>query len=92
MTSDPREQLEALLQVAEACGLIIRRENLGGEGGGFCRIKGQGVIFVDLASDPFTQLTKCAQTLARTPQVEAHFLRPDLRALIEAHRQPTPEE
>jgi hypothetical protein len=79
---DAQDQLRALLELAEARGVEVRQERLGGEGGALCKIKGKWVLFVDESSDRVTQLSSTAAALARLGDWEQIYVRPDLRALL----------
>lgn len=76
---DLQDRFDQLLGLAERLGLTIRREPLGGEGGGYCVIKGKGVLFVDTLADLETRYDRTLTTLARLPQIEEHFVSPELR-------------
>lgn len=85
--ADLGDQLRSLVALAERCGVTLRFERLDGEGGGLCRVKGQDILFVDASADTATQLDQSAKALANHPAVEHCFVRPDLRAILDRHRQ-----
>jgi hypothetical protein len=77
---------DELLEAARKLGFAIRHARLGGAGGGVARFKSQSQLFVDLDADPADQIEQTARALAREPGLDALFLRPDVRELIDAHR------
>ena len=85
--ADLGDQLGSLVALAERCGVALRFEQLDGEGGGLCRVKGRDVLFVDASADTATQLDQSARALANHPAIERCFVRPDLRALLDRYRQ-----
>ena len=44
---DLETRLESLITLAEELGLTVRREPLGGDGGGYCVLRNQRILFVD---------------------------------------------
>lgn len=84
MSLDAR--LDDLIDAAQAVGIIIRREPLGGEGGGLCSLRGKRVLFVDTLSDSETRYERTLAALALLPELEARFLRPDVREDLERAR------
>ncbi|HEY3243101.1 MAG TPA: hypothetical protein VGM03_07095 [Phycisphaerae bacterium] len=79
--------LDDLIALAERVGIEVRREPLGGAGGGLCRLKGRRVLFLDYSADLATQIEQCLSALAQVPEVDSVFVLPDLRARIDAYRQ-----
>lgn len=57
------DRLEQTLKLAEQLGYTIRQEWLGGRGGGPCEIRGQKVLFIDLALSPLEQLEQAKLAL-----------------------------
>jgi hypothetical protein len=80
---DVQARLAELITLAESVGLAIRRETLGGSGGGMCTLKGQRVLFVDTAADPDTQYERTLAALAPLEQVQNHYLPPEVREDLE---------
>lgn len=83
---DLHDRLDALLNLAEQLGLSIRRESLGGEGGGLCRIKGQSVLFLDTAADLETRYERTLAALASHPGTDQHYLPPEVREDLDRQR------
>ncbi|QDV91481.1 hypothetical protein RAS2_25810 [Phycisphaerae bacterium RAS2] len=83
---DLHDRLDALLTLAEQLGLSIRRESLGGEGGGLCRIKGQSVLFLDTAADLETRYERTLAALAVHPGIDQHYLAPEVREDLDRQR------
>ena len=74
--------LEQALQAAAQLGYGVRREWLGGSGGGSCEIKGQKWIFLDLALSLPDQLEHMAETLRSEPGAACLPLSPALSRLV----------
>ena len=83
---DLQARLDELLRVAEAMGLTIKRVGLGGDGGGFCIVKGQKRLFVDIQADVETRYEHTLAAMASLPDVDTHFLLPEVREDIEEQR------
>ena len=80
---DSVSQLESVVEALGRLGIDLRRANLGGSGGGLCRIRGRPVVFIDLDADPATQLERTVQALTALPDAETVYLAPNLRLLME---------
>ena len=79
--------LNALLDLAEEMGIEVRRDFLGGEGGGLCRLKGKWVLFVDTAGSAAEQLATAAGALAGREELEEKYIVPQLREVLDAYRE-----
>lgn len=79
----PGELLSGLLALAERCGIELRLVNLQGEGEGFCRLRGQAVLFVDTSTTPEQQAETVARCLVEQVDLEARYIRPELRRFLE---------
>jgi hypothetical protein len=75
-----------MLMLLEQCHVEVRREHLGGGGGGLCRLRGKAVMFVDLDCDAATQTESCLVALAALPDIEARYLPPWVRERIDVLR------
>jgi len=80
------DRLDMLLALAEELGISIRREPLGGGGGGLCFLRGQRVMFVDTAADLDTRYERVLAGLAPLKELDNLYLRPEIREDIEAYR------
>jgi hypothetical protein len=78
--------IEDLIQLAEQVGIEVRREPMAGASGGLCRLKGRRVLFLDSSADLATQADQCLRGLAQVPEIDGVYVRPDLRARIDAYR------
>ena len=72
------EILDAALRLAERAGYQVRHEWLGGSGGGGCEVKGQKLLFVDLALGPQEQLDRVLDALRRDPSLADTAMPPPL--------------
>jgi len=79
-------QINTLLDFARAIDIEVRHASLGGDGGGLCTIRGKRVLFVDTAADVATRLEHTARAIAELPEIETHFIRPDIRELLADYR------
>lgn len=83
---DLQTRLDTLLSLAQELGLTVRREPLGGEGGGLCIIKGERVLFVDVLADIETRYERTLSALAGLPEIDQRYLAPEVRDDIERAR------
>ena len=77
------EILEDLLGLLEENGIEIRREPLGGQGGGLCMMKGKKLFFADTNADSADVAALCAGVIAENVDIESIYLRPEVREFIE---------
>jgi len=82
----PQDQIDECVRLAEQLGVQVRREVLGGAGGGLCRIRGRPVLILDATADLAAQLDQCLTGLANLPEIDSVYVRPDLRARLERAR------
>jgi hypothetical protein len=75
--------LEELLALLEANGVAIRKEPLGGSGGGLCTVKGQSIFFVDTQAPSAEVAALCSQAVSKTINIEQIYIKPELRQFIE---------
>ena len=75
--------LDELLGLLEAQNVIIRRDALGGAGGGLCSIKGKNIFFLDTQASTAEIAAKCAEALAKVADIEKLYIKPQVRELIE---------
>ena len=84
---DLQTRLDALVALADEIGLSVRREPLGGSGGGYCVLRGQRVLFVDTMADLESKYERTLAALAPLPEIDEKYLRPEIRDDIERFRQ-----
>ena len=75
--------LEELLSLLEASKVHIRREPMGGGGGGLCSVKGEFVFFLDTQASTGEMAARCAEAVSRVLDIENIYLRPEVREFIE---------
>lgn len=79
--------LEELLALLEANGIVIRKEPLGGSGGGLCTVKGQAIFFVDTQAPAAEVAALCSQAVSKTINIEQIYIKPEIRQFIENNSQ-----
>ena len=75
--------LEKLLELLEANGVTIRREPLGGSGGGLCTLKNERIFFVDMQASSAEMAALCAEAVSKVVDIEKIYIRPEVREFIE---------
>ncbi len=75
--------LSALLDLADQIGFEVRREYLGGDGGGLCRLRGKWVLFVDTGASVAEQLAQAAGGLANREELESKYILPQVRQVLD---------
>lgn len=80
---DAIAQFDAAVELLERLEIDIRREHLGGGGGGLCSLRGRRIVFIDLDADIPTRLEQTLRGLAGLPELESAYVTPALRELIE---------
>ncbi len=78
--------LDELLALLEQNNVTIRREALGGGGGGLCTIKGESVFFFDTQAQLAELAGICAEAVLKVVDIEQVYIRPEVREFIEDHR------
>lgn len=81
-----QSRLDTLLALAEELGINVRREPLGGDGGGLCILRGRRILFVDTSADLETRYERTLVGLAPLPELDNLYLRPEIREDIDACR------
>jgi len=76
--------LEELLALLESNSVAIRREPLGGSGGGLCTIKGQEIFFVDTQAQSVVVAAICAEAVSKLVDIEKVYIKPEVRQFIES--------
>ncbi len=82
--NDQRIQDE-LLALLEGAGVKLRREPMGGTGGGLCMMKGQRIFFIDTEANSAETAARCAGVVGTILDVETVYIRPEVRQYIEEH-------
>lgn len=85
---DEQRVLDELLALLEANHVAIRREPLGGRGGGLASMKGGHVFFVDTEAASIDVATLCAEAVTKLLDIETVYLRPEIRQFIEGRADP----
>jgi hypothetical protein len=78
-----RRILDELIRLLETQGVEVRREALGGSGGGLCAIQGRSVVFLDDDATIEDQLDLCADAVVKVVDVESCYLKPQVRQYLE---------
>lgn len=79
-----QELLDELVSILQSNGVEIRREPLGGSGGGLCTLKGQKVFFVDTQAPSNETAVLCAEAILNNVDIEDVYLKPQIREFIKA--------
>jgi hypothetical protein len=74
---------EELLSLLEANRVKIRREPLGGRGGGLAVMKGESLFFVDVEATSAETAARCAEAVVKVLDIEKVYLRPEVRQYVE---------
>ena len=77
--------MEELLALLETNKVTIRKEPLGGSGGGLCIVKGRRVLFVDTEAPSIVTAAICAQSLPKVADIEQIYIKPQVRQFIADH-------
>lgn len=74
---------DELLSLLEGAGVTLRREPLGGAGGGLCTVQGKQIFFIDTEASSTEMAVLSAAAVARLIDVEMVYIRPEVRQYIE---------
>jgi len=85
---EPHAHLRLLLDLAEEVGITIRRVPSAADGpdhpgGALVRLKGREMLFLDPTAAPADQLAVVAAALRGRPEIEARYLPPELREILD---------
>jgi len=80
---DKQRILEELLALLEANDVTIRREPLGGSGGGLCTVKGERIFFWDTEAPSAEMAAVCAEAIPKIVDIDNIYIRPEVRRFIE---------
>lgn len=75
--------LDEMLELLDASAVTVRREPLGGSGGGLCCINGKNIFFLDTQSDDGELLQNCSDAVLKMVNIEDIYIRPEVRQYIE---------
>lgn len=75
--------LEEILHILDGNNIEIRRESLGGNGGGLFRIKGKPVFFVDCQAGAADMAALAGEALKEYIDLEKTYIKPEVREFIE---------
>jgi len=75
--------LEELLGLLETKGVTLRREPLGGSGGGLCTIKNEEIFFVDTQAQSADVAALCAEAVSKIVDIEKVYIKPEVRQFVE---------
>lgn len=77
------ELLDDLLELVESKGVEIRKDSLGGSGGGYCLVRGKGIFYFDTDSGNYEAARQCAKAIEQLMDLDQVYLRPQVRSFIE---------
>jgi hypothetical protein len=80
------ELLEEAIELAERAGFKMRWEWLAGRGTGWCELKGQKWLFLDLSETPREQLERVTQCLRGQPQVTSASMSASLERVLDVRK------
>ncbi|MBI4718801.1 MAG: hypothetical protein HY763_13420 [Planctomycetes bacterium] len=83
---DETSELELLYELLGRLEVEVRRESMGGAGGGVCTLRGRRVLFVDLDADAATCVEAALAALASDSRADTLFLPPALRERVDRLR------
>lgn len=81
--------LDQLLLELERQNIEIRKEKMGGSGGGLCRLKSKTIFYVDTQSSQSATAMAVASALDALIDVEMIYLRPEIREFVSRHSENT---
>ena len=74
--------LDELMEILLQTGVSIRHEELGGNGGGLCKLTGREVCFIDTDSEPSHNAEVCAEAINKLIDIELIYMRPQTREFL----------
>jgi hypothetical protein len=75
--------LDELITLLEAHSVKTRIEHLDDGSGGFCKIQGETVVFLNKDNSSIKQATVCAEALVQVVDINTFYIRPEIRQFIE---------
>ncbi len=82
---DTRAIIEELVALLELNGVDIRRQAMGGGGGGLCEIKGKKIFFVDTECSIIEMSAICSHAVNELLDIESMYIRPQVRQYLEKY-------
>lgn len=82
---DTKEITEELVALLEQKGVNVRREAMGGGGGGLCVIKEKRVFFVDTECPIAEMNAICSRAVNEVLDIESVYIRPQVRQFLEKY-------
>ena len=77
---------QQLLVLLEEHRVQIRKEAMGGSGGGLCRLKGKNVLMIDQDSSSLETAINCAKAVKSIiPDTGSIYLKPAIREFIDKY-------
>jgi len=76
--------LEELISILETSGIHVRDEQLSSHVGGLCTVRGRPIMFLDSCSCVQDNVEACAQAVSQVIDIEALYIKPQVRQTIEA--------
>ena len=81
---DQQQVLDDLLELLTTQQVEVRREPMGGSGGGLCHIKDKPVFFLDTQATQLDTTQQCAEAIKCLMDIENIYLRPQVRQVLES--------
>ena len=75
--------IDELIFLLETNGAEIRKEPLGGGGGGLCIVKGKAIFFLDTQGSSAEIAVLAAQAVTKVVDIETIYVKPQVRQFIE---------
>ena len=78
--------LEELVSLLETSGIQVRDEPLSGQHSGLCTVRGRAIMFLDSDTGVQDNADACAEAVGEAINIEALYIKPQVRQYIEARR------
>lgn len=80
---DQQQVIDDLLDLLAMQQVEIRREPMGGSGGGLCHFQEKSVFFLDTEATPGETTDQCVEAVKRLVDIDIIYLRPQVRQVLE---------
>ena len=77
------ELLEQMLLLLEQNDIPVRRESVGGAGGGLCKMKSRHIFFLDKDAPVAESAVICAHAIHQTMDIDSIYIVPEVRDFLE---------